>query len=339
MPTREPDPELVASLVASQNAASAKIRTQVTDYVQHQWRTQDNYSNPAAFVAQVLPVVRAGQTQTASVMNAYLAQMRALMTGTGVNIPPLQPETVTDLRQGVAPQDVYERPFHLVWRQLAAGQAARDAHFEWRGPTEDEPTRPPLPPEDYVRQAITAGERRALDLAATDLQLAKRQAAIESFARDDKLLGYRRVLEGTYSCALCIVAATLRYRVDTVRQRGGKLFPIHGGCDCSLMPIYNKAEITRRPTSFSVDSQVRMSDGSLTNLSDIDGVHDRIAETFGRASAAAREIGVTGAKGRRIMYRDVLVTHNNGELGPVLAVRGQSFTGPADIARHVSPRR
>jgi hypothetical protein len=32
------------------------------------------------------------------------------------------------------------------------------------------------------------------------------------------------------------------------------------------------------------------------------------------------------------MYRDLIVTHHHGELGPVLAVRGQHFDGPGSIA-------
>lgn len=335
MPT--PDPALVQSLIAAQNAATAKIRQQVTGYVRQQWQQQPNYRNPDRFVAAILPIVAAGQTQTAAVMTAYLARMRALFTGSPVNITGVPPEQVTAVREHVTPQEVYERPFHLVWRELADAQAQRDAHFNWTEPTQDAPTRPPMPPENYVQQAIEHGRQRAEALAATDMQLAKRQAAKTAFAHDDKLVGYRRVLEGAYSCGLCIVASTLRYRIDTVRERGGTLFPIHNACDCSLEPIYNANEIQRRPTSFSVDSQVRTADGRLVPVSDIDGVHGRFEDTFGSSSAAARAVGVRGSKGKKILYRDVIVTHDNGELGPVLAVRGQHFVGPADIAKHISP--
>ena len=58
----------------------------------------------------------------------------------------------------------------------------------------------------------------------------------------------------------------------------------------------------------------------------LEGVHDRIEERFGKSERGAREIPGSVAR-----YSDVLVTHEHGELGRILSVRGHKFTGPNDI--------
>lgn len=146
--------------------------------------------------------------------------------------------------------------------------------------------------------AARRGLRRAQSLAATDLQLAKTHAARHVLAQTGDVVGYRRTLTGSRSCGLCVVASTQRYR-------RGDLMPIHPGCDCGVLPIYGTAD-----------------PGPVVDVDTLEGVHDAIAERFGTADRAARG---------PIDYRDALVVHTHGELGPVLGVRGHDFTGPDDL--------
>lgn len=146
--------------------------------------------------------------------------------------------------------------------------------------------------------AARRGLRRAQSLAATDLQLAKTHAARHVLTQTANVVGYRRTLTGSRSCGLCVVASTQRYRRED-------LLPIHPGCDCGVLPIYGDTD-----------------PGQVVDVDTLEDVHDAIAARFGASDASARD---------PIDYRDVLVVHDHGELGPVLAVRGHRFTGPDDL--------
>jgi hypothetical protein len=146
--------------------------------------------------------------------------------------------------------------------------------------------------------ALAQGRLRAWQLAATDLQLAKTHAMRAAFSADDRVVGYRRVLKGK-SCGLCVVASTQRYHRS-------QLMPIHPGCDCGTAPIvagHDPGQVINRPL--------------------LENVHAAVADRFGAFDATGR---------KAIDYRDLLVTHEHGEIGPVLARKGQQFTGPGDLA-------
>jgi hypothetical protein len=155
-----------------------------------------------------------------------------------------------------------------------------------------------------VEQAIDAGRKRLEQTVLTDLQLTKVQASQRVAEQDRAIVGYQRVLEGPHSCALCIVASTQRYH--RVRR-----LDVHPGCDCSVRPIYGDED-----------------PGQLLDPTRLADVHDRIEQRFGVSNSAARGIPSRGLPD----YRNVLITHDHGELGPVLGVRGQPFTGPDDLA-------
>jgi len=149
--------------------------------------------------------------------------------------------------------------------------------------------------------AVDRGQQRLENLAATDLQLAKTYASRELLRDNKRVIGYRRVLEGAQSCGLCIVASTQRYHK-------ADLMPIHPGCDCSIAPIVGTAD-----------------PGHVLDEQRLDDVHAAIADRFGKSTADARG-------GTRVPdYRKVLVVHQHGEIGPVLTVRGQRFTGPSNL--------
>jgi hypothetical protein len=145
--------------------------------------------------------------------------------------------------------------------------------------------------------ALEAGALRAEMLARTDVQLARRNASLQARKGDKGVVGYLRVLSGNENCALCYVASTQRYRK-------GDLQPIHPGCDCGETQIYGTQDVGQ-----VIDQQL------------LDGTHEAIEQRFGFSDPGARAID----------YRKQILVQEHGELGPVLTLKDQHFTGPSDL--------
>jgi hypothetical protein len=148
-----------------------------------------------------------------------------------------------------------------------------------------------------VRDAVYLGGQRASSLAQVEVQLARRKASLVARTKNDNIVGYLRVLSGAENCALCYVASTQRYR-------RGDLLPIHPGCDCGEMPIYGDTD-----------------PGQVVDEYNLEKAHQAVEERFGESARDARTLP----------YRDIII-HEHGELGPVLGIRGQKFTGPNDLS-------
>jgi hypothetical protein len=160
-----------------------------------------------------------------------------------------------------------------------------------------------------VDEATRQGLDRAMSMTDTNVQLARTHAALQSVGSNDNVVGYRRVLQSARPCALCAVASTQRYH----RQA---LMPIHPGCHCSVATIFGTGDT-----------------GQIIDPNRLADIHAEVAKTFGADATDAREVnGVLTAQGDVAQYRDLVVVHTHGEIGPVLGVRGQTFTGPGDIA-------
>ncbi|MDV6290319.1 hypothetical protein R2F25_30390 [Streptomyces sp. UP1A-1] len=146
--------------------------------------------------------------------------------------------------------------------------------------------------------AASLGEARTrlLSITETDLQLARTHAAQQSMRRSGARY-FRRELRNKKNCALCVIASTQRYRVEN-------LMPIHPGCHCKPVPIPGD----RDP-------------GQIIDEDLLKEAHD----------AVAKGIGASDAGGRTPDYREVIITRQHGEYGPLLAVRRHEFTGPDDI--------
>jgi len=220
------------------------------------------------FVEQALPIVVGAQQQMGALTDAYLSAMLGDMFGGAT--APRGVELAESLR-GTPPADVYRRPFVTVWTALAAGKD--------------------------MTQAVREGEQRLTSIAGTDLQLARTHATRQVLSRDGRVQFYRRVLRGSYNCALCVIASTQRYRKE-------RLMPIHPGCDCNTRPIPGD----RDP-------------GQVIDPELLEAAHDAVAAGVGKADRG----------GRAPQYRDVIIERQHGELGPLMALRRQNFTGPRDI--------
>lgn len=266
--------------------AQANLRAQLLAWLAHVWGALTSYrhADADAFVRAVLPMVAGAQRATATLTTASLSRMHAAQSGTPVRLPAVAPTDFTGDRVRAAdPDTVYRRPFVQVYTALSEGKS--------------------------LDAAAAAGGRRLQVIAATDVQLAKTHAAHAAMGQMDEVAGYRRVLTGTESCGLCIVAATQRYHKED-------LAAIHPGCDCGVAPLKPGEDI-----------------GQVIAPNMLSDAHEAIFQRFGKFSAGAREIGtkVIGPDGKPLLYRDVLIVHQHGEIGPVLAVRGQHFDGPSDI--------
>lgn len=146
--------------------------------------------------------------------------------------------------------------------------------------------------------AASLGEARTrlLSITETDLQLARTHAARQSMEGSGARF-FRRRLTGAKNCALCTIASTQRYRVEN-------LMPIHPGCNCKPEPLPGN----RDP-------------GQIID-------EDLLKEAH---AAVTKGIGSSDRGGRAPDYRQVIITREHGEYGPLLAVRRHEFTGPDDI--------
>lgn len=139
---------------------------------------------------------------------------------------------------------------------------------------------------------------RTAAMLATNTQLAHVVSSVRYLKEHgdrDNIVGYRRVPRGGKSCALCLLASTQRYH-------RGDLMPIHDHCHCVVEPIYgdrDPGQVIEPRQLKAVHAQVEAATGS----SDLSGGH----------------------------YRDAVLVHLHGEIGPVLTYREHSFTGPSDL--------
>lgn len=269
-----------AALDTRYAAVSTALRQRLVAFVTAAFQRLAEYrsADATAFVEQILPTVLGTQAQMGALTDAYLAQTVAEMLGgtpapVGVELP-------AALR-GTPPEEVYQRPFHSLWTALGDGKT--------------------------MTQAVTEGTARLTSITSTDMQLARTTAAQQVGEADDRFHYYRRVLRGSYNCALCTIASTQRYSK-------AKLMPIHPGCDCGIRPI---------PPG--------QSSGQVIDPELLEAAHDAIGaagETVDRAGH------ITGRRAGGSLvrdYQDLIVTHEHGEIGPLLAVRRQAFTGPRSI--------
>lgn len=298
MPTREVPIGLTAeqaAIVASQAAYEAQqqaLRQQLAAAVIALWAgvAQGGAFNPfeaAKWVERILPISLGAQRAMTAITVAQLNQMVS---------PPepiiVSPATTTGavIRNGAPPERYYERPFTEIRWQLSRGKT--------------------------VEQAVAAGQRRAMSIAQTDVQLAHTYTArrfIQETRRPDRrpgprgrIVGSRRVLSSNPNhCALCILASTQTYSVKT-------LMPIHPGCGCRVVPVYEND-----PGAYD-----HVNDPDL-----LENVHEAIRRDLGESYVDR------GGRRGDALYRNIVIVRNHGELGPVLGVRDHDFTGPRDVPR------
>lgn len=261
-----------AAVESAYAAVAGRIRANLLTVLAGLWSGLSSFrdEDAAGFVARVVPLVEATQVQVASLTAAYLAAVLGDMTGTPAVPAAVSRQAVTGLR-GVPAVDVYRRPFVEAWTALS-----QDVPFD---------------------EAVARGGTRLASLAATDVQLAKTHTSRRVLEADGRVVGYRRVLHGSRSCGLCVVASTQRYHKK-------ELMPVHPSCDCGVQPIVGRED-----------------PGQVLDPDLLESAHTAIEQRFGQSDPGARAPD----------YRKLLITREHGEIGPVLTLAEHRFTGPRDI--------
>lgn len=207
------------------------------------------------------------QRAMASTTQAYLDQVLAAM---GAQRP--RPRDVAP-----APVSLRATPDELVW-----SRPAETYRYERSRGVDDE-------------TAIQRAVQRAEQIAATDINLAQREATRRHLTAVPEVRGYRRIIHPERSaggtCGLCIAAADRLYFVS-------ELLPLHGRCQCTQLPVVG-----------SLDP------GKRLNAADLERVY--------------AEAGTTGAADlKATRYR----VDEHGELGPVLTAAGSARRTPTRAA-------
>lgn len=250
----------------------ASLRASIVQQLYALWFGLPDYRDAQMdqFLELAIPLVNAGQETSAVATTTYLQMQMELAGGNSdFEVPPFSEITGGAIRNGVPPEVVYSRPFKDVWTALKNGST--------------------------LDQAIEQGATRLRQLIETDIQLVHTNTSKRLLSNRNDVLGFRRVPTGAYTCALCLIASTQRYRKFD-------LMPIHPGCDCRVAPVIGENDTGQ------VLDQVLLED-----------IHRAIEDQFGFSPRDAREID----------FRKIVVTREHGEYGPLLARAGDRFTGPS----------
>lgn len=248
----------------------AALRASIVQQLFVTWFGMPDYrdTNIDEFLEASLPIVQAGQETSAVATTTYLQIMMEMMGSdvSDISLPDMALVTGEAIRNGVPPEQVYARPFKEVWEALSNGL-----------------------PFDV---AVERGANRLRQLVETDIQLSHTHTSRTLLSGRNDVVGFRRVPTGTFTCALCLVASTQRYRkLD--------LMPIHPGCDCRVAPIIGESD-----------------PGQIVDPEFLEEIH----------KAVERQFGMSARDARLIDYRKIPIVQMHGEYGPTLAVRGQNFT-------------
>jgi hypothetical protein len=151
--------------------AQERLRTVVSRAVERLWTGLPGYDaiNVPQWLGGVVPLVLAGQFQSAALTQAFVTQRL------GRPVSAL-PAVGADVRNGTDPDEVYRRPFVQLWAALKEG-------VQWQ-------------------DAVDGAGARAVSSAEMDMQLASRGTFGRLQQADDGIFGYIRVADGG-ACQFC----------------------------------------------------------------------------------------------------------------------------------------
>lgn len=251
------------------------LSTRLLDTLRRSFSRLSSWRSSPAWIAQAVPMVQGAQRQLAALTAVYVADQTSTTLGRRIGPPGIPDSAAIGLRAGVDVRDVYHRPFVTVYTALSRGES--------------------LP------RAVELGTVRAAQIAEMDLQATyahASRAAMQAMPPAGRPTGWRRVLQGPENCALCVLASTQRYHLETLN-------PIHPGCDCGVDPLYG-------------DQSEQVIDPNLA----VD-LHDAVMNLLGVSDAGARSPD----------YRQLMVsaTAEHGELGTLLVRPRDNFTSADDL--------
>lgn len=288
-------PAMQAAAVSAYEAQQAQLRAQLL----------------AALAAIYASATAAGALTSPAALVRYVDQMVPIVLGSQRAMSAM---VVAELSRQVPPAYLRGGPPIVVppaavtgapLRQKAVEQVYSRPFFEAQRAIAAGKSRP---------EAIAAGYRRLEKVAVTDLQLAQTHTAREFATQLQRrqpdqstatgnIVGFRRVLSSKPNhCALCIIASTQRYR-------SFDLMPIHPGCGCRVAMVLGDSD-----------------PGQVLDPRLAQEIHNAVRRDLGDAYVDP------GGRNGLAAYRDIIVTNQHGELGPVLGVRDHTFTGPGFVA-------
>lgn len=200
------DTALLLALVAAQQRAQTRLTdrtmTQISRMVAAMSGSWYDHAAVDTAAAEMAALVRAGQTLSAGVTQAYLDQV---LTTLDTPVPKGAVVLPAGNLRGVDALVQWARPAKVFRRAITQG---------------NDPA-----------AATSLAQLRAAQMAQDDLTLSMRVAAQQRLQAAPKVTGFRRVVHfSTGTCGLCIAAA------DRVYHKAG-LLPIHNRCRCSVMPV------------------------------------------------------------------------------------------------------
>lgn len=203
---------MASALTHAHILGEQRLRRLVGDRVTQIWHSLPGYdkANLDQWLSQVLPLIDAGQRQSANLTDAYIARVL------GRQPLGIDPGKVTGgaVRNGTSPETVYTRPFVTLWGKL--GQSTPFAG------------------------ASSAALARAVGTSAMDMQLAMRGTLGQVGEADSAIAGFQRVADGD-ACEFC-------QEVDGAQFRTEDPMPLHNNCGCSVEPVEYTRGQSLQPT-------------------------------------------------------------------------------------------
>lgn len=204
------DLDRIERLMLAKTSASARLFAKLIAAIRKRLPppgSSDWYRDYAAVVGQLEGLARAAQRAQAAQTAKFTSEA---MREFGDAVSPASVD-VDQVRDGVDPVDVWQRPFEEYRYQVSQG----------------------VEPERAVELAL----QRAESIADLNLQRAATIGATETMkkSKSAKIVGYRRVIHPELSeggsCGLCVAAATRLYKTS-------ELAAIHARCKCESVPVY-----------------------------------------------------------------------------------------------------
>jgi hypothetical protein len=195
---------MATALAEAQIIAKQRLQRIIVAGVAAAWAGLPHYNQQQVeeFLEKVLPLTAAANRQAVMQTQAFLAR--------SLGSPPASlnaDQIVAGIRNGVTPEEVYQRPFVTVWSELGKGT-------RWE-------------------QAVKMGQDRATTVAATDVQLSFTHTLQAAGDADGSIVGYRRVADAG-ACDLCSAA-------DGQVCSSSDLLPLHDRCSCGVETVTSEA--------------------------------------------------------------------------------------------------
>ena len=204
------------TLASTHLQAQARLRGIVAGAIASIWQGLGSYDerDVERFVESAVPIVLAGQTQAVALTEAYVLR-RLRLEPIGLDTDEL---TGAAVRNGVALEEVYRRPFVNVWTALGK-------EVPWD-------------------EAVNAGEVRATASAEMDVQLSHRASYGALQRAEPRIKGYRR-RANSGACSFCRL-------VNGAFVKSADAMPLHNRCGCGLDPIMQEVPVSKTPEGVAV---------------------------------------------------------------------------------------